>query len=243
MKDISYLKESGIDIDGALQLLGTVEMYNDTLNEFLEGIDELFSNIKTYKENNDLVNYSVLVHSLKSDSKYLGFTNLAMLAYNHEIKSKENDLVYVNSNFMDLENELNRVLGIVKEYVGLNNSTDFGVLVADDSNVVRNFATKIISEKCKVFTAVNGLEAIKLINNNPNIKGLLLDLNMPGYDGFSVLDYLSRNGLFSRIKVAIITGDVEIDKISKSFEYPIMDVISKPFNVDAVNNIIDKMLN
>ena len=29
MKDISYLKESGIDIDGALQLLGTVEMYNE----------------------------------------------------------------------------------------------------------------------------------------------------------------------------------------------------------------------
>ena len=90
MKDISYLKESGIDIDGALQLLGTVEMYNDTLNEFLKGIDEKFNNIKTYKDNNDLVNYSILVHSLKSDSKYLGFTKLAMLAYNHEIKHYHN---------------------------------------------------------------------------------------------------------------------------------------------------------
>ena len=68
MKDISYLKESGIDIDGALQLLGTVEMYNDTLNEFLKGIDEKFNNIKVYKDNNDFVNYSILVHSLKSVS-------------------------------------------------------------------------------------------------------------------------------------------------------------------------------
>ena len=242
MKDISYLKESGIDIDGALQLLGTVEMYNDTLNEFLKGIDEKFNNIKVYKDNNDLVNYSILVHSLKSDSKYLGFTKLAMLAYNHEIKSKENDIVYVNSHFMDLENELKRVLGIVKEYIGINDTTDGAILIADDSDVVRNFATKILNDKCKVFTAVNGLEAIKLINTNSNIKGLLLDLNMPEYDGFSVLDYLNRNGLFSRIKVSIITGDDEKDKITKAFAYPIMDVISKPFNVDTVNNTIDKML-
>ena len=242
MKDISYLKESGIDIDGALQLLGTVEMYNDTLNEFLKGIDEKFNNIKVYKDNNDFVNYSILVHSLKSDSKYLGFTKLAMLAYNHEIKSKENDIVYVNSYFMDLENELKRVLGIVKEYIGINDTTDGAILIADDSDVVRNFATKILNDKCKVFTAVNGLEAIKLINTNSNIKGLLLDLNMPEYDGFSVLDYLNRNGLFSRIKVSNITGDDEKDKITKAFAYPIMDVISKPFNVDTVNNTIDKML-
>ena len=113
MKDISYLKESGIDIDGALQLLGTVEMYNDTLNEFLKGIDEKFNNIKVYKDNNDFVNYSILVHSLKSDSKYLGFTKLAMLAYNHEIKSKENDIVYVNSYFMDLENELHKAFEVI----------------------------------------------------------------------------------------------------------------------------------
>ena len=165
-----------------------------------------------------------------------------MLAYNHEIKSKENDIVYVNSYFMDLENELKRVLGIVKEYIGINDTTDGAILIADDSDVVRNFATKILNDKYKVFTAVNGLEAIKLINTNSNIKGLLLDLNMPGYDGFSVLDYLNRNGLFSRIKVSIITGDDEKDKITKAFEYPIMDVISKPFNVDTVNNTVDKML-
>ena len=134
------------------------------------------------------------------------------------------------------------VLGIVKEYIGINDTTDGAILIADDSDVVRNFATKILNDKCKVFTAVNGLEAIKLINTNSNIKGLLLDLNMPEYDGFSVLDYLNRNGLFSRIKVSIITGDDEKDKITKAFAYPIMDVISKPFNVDTVNNTIDKML-
>lgn len=243
MKDINYLKESGFDIDSALQLLGSVEMYNDTLNEFIKGIDEKFNNIKIYKDKNDLVNYSILVHSLKSDSKYLGFTELAMLAYNHEIKSKENDIVYVNSYFINLEDELKRVLRIVKEYIGTNNNTEGAILIADDSDVVRNFAVKIIGDKCKVFTATNGLETIKLINDNSNIKGLFLDLNMPGYDGFSVLEYLNKNGLFSRIKVSIITGDDEKDRITKAFTYPIMDVISKPFNVDAVNSTVDKMLN
>ena len=34
-------------------------------------------------------NYAILVHSLKSDAKYLGFTKLAELAYNHELKVKK----------------------------------------------------------------------------------------------------------------------------------------------------------
>ena len=36
-------------------------------------------------------NYAIEVHSLKSDCKYLGFMTLADIAYQHELKSKEND--------------------------------------------------------------------------------------------------------------------------------------------------------
>ena len=61
-------------------------------------------------------NYAIDVHALKSDCKYLGFYDLADVAYEHELKSKENDVDFVNENFEKLEIEYSKVLKIVKEY-------------------------------------------------------------------------------------------------------------------------------
>ena len=73
---------------------------------------------KNYKNNGDMPNYAILVHSIKSDSKYLGFTYLAELALDHEMKSKENDVNYVNEHYNELEEEVNRIISVIKEYLG-----------------------------------------------------------------------------------------------------------------------------
>ena len=67
-----------------------------------------------------MANYAILVHSLKSDCKYLGFMTLADISYQHELKSKENDSTFVNEHFAELETEFNKVLPIVQEYVNHN---------------------------------------------------------------------------------------------------------------------------
>lgn len=115
--DVNYLKENNIDVDHALSLLGDMDMYHDTMKDFMSEINEKFNKIKYYKDNSDMSNYAILVHSLKSDSKYLGFMKLADISYQHELKSKDNDIEFVNSNFCLLEEELNRVISIVKEYL------------------------------------------------------------------------------------------------------------------------------
>ena len=61
-------------------------------------------------------NYAIEVHSLKSDSKYLGFMSLADVAYQHELKSKENDSMFVQEHFSELEQEYNKALSIAKNY-------------------------------------------------------------------------------------------------------------------------------
>ena len=43
-----------------------------------------------------MADYAILVHALKSDSKYLGFTSLAEIAYEHELASKANNVDEVN---------------------------------------------------------------------------------------------------------------------------------------------------
>ena len=91
----NVLLNGGVNVNGALELLGDMETYNDTLKDFISEIDEKLAKIKEYKEAGDMANYAILVHSLKSDSKYLGFTSLAEIAYNHEMASKENNSIFV----------------------------------------------------------------------------------------------------------------------------------------------------
>ena len=118
MKDVNLLISNGVNIEKSLELFGDMETYDETLEEFLNSVGQKLSDIKKFKETSDMSNYAILVHSLKSDSKYLGFTKLAELAYNHEMKSKENDTSYVNANYDELQKEIDRIIKIIKEYLG-----------------------------------------------------------------------------------------------------------------------------
>ena len=122
--DRAYLEKNGADINHALELLGDMDMYNATINDFAKEVDEKWDRINSEKTSNDMENYAIDVHSLKSDCKYLGFMGLADIAYQHELKSKENDSNYVNEHFAELETEYRRVLEVVKKYVEHNPYTE-----------------------------------------------------------------------------------------------------------------------
>lgn len=256
MKDVSLLTNNGVSVEKSLELFGDMETYNDTLHDFLNEVEGKLAKIKTYKETADMANYAILVHSLKSDSKYFGFEKLAELAYNHEMESKANNMYYVTDHFDELMTEANRIVALVKQYMGITNGVsstatvkplvikDKTILVVDDSNVVRNFVYKIFSNEYDVLIANDGKEALDIIRANVDDKivGMLLDLNMPNVDGFQVLDYFKQANLFNRIPVAIITGEGTQNNIQRAYQYPIVDMLQKPFNEVNVKNIVDKLI-
>lgn len=114
---IDLLTSNGVNIDASLELLGDMDMYNDTAKDFLKESETRLKNIEEYKNSGDMPNYAILVHAMKSDSKYLGFTKLAELSYNHEMASKSNDINYVNSNYEELMTEANRIISLLKQYI------------------------------------------------------------------------------------------------------------------------------
>jgi signal transduction histidine kinase/DNA-binding response OmpR family regulator/HPt (histidine-containing phosphotransfer) domain-containing protein len=115
--DKAYLESNGIDMNHAIELLGDMDMYNMTLNDFVSEIDNKINKLNTEKNSGDMKNYAIDVHSLKSDCKYLGFMHVADLAYQHELKSKENDQDFVNKNYDELMIALNKILVVVREYL------------------------------------------------------------------------------------------------------------------------------
>ena len=118
--DKDYMINNGVDMDHALELLGDMDMYNMTISDFMNEVEDKWNNIIEYKNTNNMPEYAILVHSLKSDCKYLGFMTLADIAYQHELKSKDNDSNYVNEHFTELEEEYKKVLEIAKKYVENN---------------------------------------------------------------------------------------------------------------------------
>ena len=247
MKDVNILKNNGVNVEKSLELFGDMDTYNETLETFLGEIDEKISNIKKYKEIADMANYAILVHSLKSDAKYFGFDKLAELSYNHELESKANHIYYVYDHFDELMNETDRILNIVREYFGketvkkeeFNIVKDKTILVVDDSEVISSFIKKIFNNEFNVVVAKDGMEAVKQLNND-KLVGMLLDLNMPNVNGFQVLEYFKANNLFKKIPVSIITGLGNDDFINKAREYPIIDVLRKPFNERDIKTVVEK---
>ena len=112
-----YLKNNNVDLSSALNLLGDIDIYNDVMREFKKGLDERLEKLRNYKDTNNMNDYAIIIHSIKSDSKYLGFTKLADLSYNHEMKAKENDINYINENYDSLMEEFENVKDIMTEYL------------------------------------------------------------------------------------------------------------------------------
>lgn len=262
MYDVEILKKEGIEVEKGLELLGDMEMYNSILKEFLDGYYERMKKIQGYKEANDMANYAIEVHSLKSDSKYLGITKLAEFAYNHEMASKAGDSVSVNNHYNELVIEANRVITVIVNYFKSSAGTveekpqqevtvvstedmaklNQSILVADDSSIIRDFVNEIFNKEYNILMAGDGKEVINIVNSNNSIAALLLDLNMPNVDGFQVLDYFKEHDLFKKVPVSIISGSNDKESIDRAFSYDIVDMLNKPFNMNNVKMVVEKTI-
>lgn len=118
------------------------------------------------------------------------------------------------------------------------------LLVVDDSSIITSFVNKIFKDEFNVISAKDGAEAIEAIRNNfdKEFVGILLDLNMPRYNGFQVLETFDKNNLFQKIPVCILTGDDTKDSLDKVFKYPIVDVLNKPFSESDIKTSINKLV-
>lgn len=259
MRDVNVLTENGVNVKKALELFGDMETYDQTLDVFLAEVDGKLKLIKNYKEIGDMANYAIQVHSLKSDAKYFGFDTLAELSYNHEMESKKNNMFYVTEHYDELVKEANRIINLVKKYMGVSFdesvlvnseekkvSNEKAVLIVDDSDIIRQFIKKIFQNDFEIINATDGKEAIDIISKDhekQRIVAMLLDLNMPNVDGFEVLNYFKEHDLFKDIPVSIITGVDDKESIDKAYKYAISDILLKPFNERDVKKILEKTIN
>ena len=113
------------------------------------------------------------------------------------------------------------------------------ILLADDD--VRNiFAmTKVLEQhQIKVLPALDGAEAIKILENNKNVDIILMDMMMPEMDGYQTIKAIRNNASTKNIPVIAVTAKAMSGDREKCIAAGASDYISKPVDMDQLVSLL-----
>ncbi len=114
------------------------------------------------------------------------------------------------------------------------------LIVDDEPSILQTLSGLLSDEGFEVTTAVNGYEALKIIDvESPDL--VLLDIWMPGIDGIETLKEIKKDN--PHIQVIIITGHGNIETAVRATKLGAFDLIEKPLSIDKIILAINNALN
>jgi phosphoserine phosphatase RsbU/P len=108
------------------------------------------------------------------------------------------------------------------------------ILVVDDAPANIQVVNSILKDTYKVRIATNGAKALELVGVDPPPDLILLDIVMPGMDGYEVCTRLKSDQGTKDIPVIFLTGQTETEDETRGFEVGAVDYIHKPFSPAVV---------
>jgi putative two-component system response regulator len=110
----------------------------------------------------------------------------------------------------------------------------YTILVIDDSPADLALMGSLLVEKYTVKIASNGEKALMIAVSTPPPALILLDIMMPGMDGYEVCWRLKHDHRTLNIPVIFLTAKAEVEDEKKGLELGAVDFISKPISPDIV---------
>lgn len=130
----------------------------------------------------------------------------------------------------------------------MSSKKKFNIIVLVDDDYINNFLNEEIirdmgiAEDVIVFTS--GDEALQWLSDNPGgrvefVDLILLDINMPGIDGFEFLSSLRSSLHLKELPIVLLTTSENIRDKNKARDLNVWGYINKPLNRDKLNGCID----
>lgn len=107
------------------------------------------------------------------------------------------------------------------------------ILLVDDNEATCTLMTALLQREFGIEAASDGLEAVEKLRTK-QYRAILLDLRMPQYDGFSVLEFLRQNQPDMLKRVLIVTALLGREEIARARSYNVCGVIAKPFEIETL---------
>ncbi|ADR34639.1 response regulator receiver modulated diguanylate cyclase [Sulfuricurvum kujiense DSM 16994] len=142
-------------------------------------------------------------------------------------------------------NDINYIISIIKRL--LKNRTH-KVMVVDDSSVFRNQIKKMVENLFfQVFALAHGEEALLILEQNPDIKMIITDYNMPVMDGLQLTEEVRKTYDKNQLSIFVLSS-VDSPEVSAMFlKRGANDFINKPFSKEEfscrLNNAIEALEN
>lgn len=109
------------------------------------------------------------------------------------------------------------------------------VLIVDDSELNRKMLGQMLGSRFDIAEAASGETCLQLLEQNATgISIVLLDIHMPGIDGFTVLEEMNQKNLLEQIPVIMISSEDTVDAVRRAFDLGASDYISRPFDAKVV---------
>ena len=109
------------------------------------------------------------------------------------------------------------------------------VLIVDDSELNRKMLGQMLGSRFDIAEAASGEACLQLLEQNATgISIVLLDIHMPGIDGFTVLEEMNQKNLLEQIPVIMISSEDSNAIVRRAYELGASDYISRPFDAKVV---------
>ncbi|MCR5295590.1 MAG: response regulator [Lachnospiraceae bacterium] len=232
--------------DGLGYAGGDERFYNEILRSFAGAADESAEKLESFCREGDLENYRICVHALKGNARMIGADRLSELAAAQEEAAKEGDSAAVGAGQEELVRHLLTAALAIREILGTNPGREPEaerknaageedlkariLVVDDDPNNLRAAWHILAGSHFGVLQASSGKEALDLLINKEERPDLiLLDIHMPGLDGFETQERIRTYPGLSGIPVIFLTADEDSETESRGLMTGAMDFIKKPF--------------
>lgn len=116
----------------------------------------------------------------------------------------------------------------------MNDPKPVVLLVDDSADIHRLVRARLRHEHLELVCLSSGAEALAHVNSGSPVATILLDMDMPGMDGFSVLRAVKNNPATLNIPVIVISGLAETDDKVMAFDLGAADYVTKPFDFNEL---------
>ncbi|OSM00132.1 hybrid sensor histidine kinase/response regulator [Magnetofaba australis] len=112
--------------------------------------------------------------------------------------------------------------------------TPYKILVIDDEPLNLKVLSELLRAEYRAVVAKSGEQGLQAAAAHPTPDLILLDIVMPGMDGFETLSRLKADPVLATIPVIIVTSQNDVASETRGFSLGAVDFITKPFNAPVV---------
>ena len=253
--EIGALVSNEVDFGKGMALVGSSSAYLSILETYVQSTKERMNKLAGWLKS-DMERFVIEIHGLKGANAAIGALQLSKLAEQMEILGKENgqeSIEDIRELLADFTKRSEAVCQELKDFLAQTKKPvpDLQseqqkeekklIVIVDDNPVNLDLAENVLKSEYRLFKLTSGEELLEFLKHTlPNM--ILLDIEMPGINGFETLKLIKQHEAWDHIPVIFLTGKNDIESERLGFRLGAKDFIKKPIDYVVMGARIQSQL-